>query len=60
MKPMKAKELEKLLFEMGFKLKKQSKHIIYDKDGTHVAVPRSKTIAPGTLRNILKIARSLA
>lgn len=52
---MKYRELHRLLQEYKFFIVRYNKHIIYSNGTTNVAVPHTKIIATGTLRDIFKI-----
>lgn len=52
---MKFKELHRLLLERGYLIVRESKHHIYSNGHHTIAVPHSKDIAVGTLRDVFKI-----
>jgi predicted RNA binding protein YcfA (HicA-like mRNA interferase family) len=55
MKPMKYKNLERILYQEGFVHCRFSKHIIFEKGSWKIAVPHTREVSPGTLRDIFKI-----
>lgn len=54
MKPMSFREVVKIVEQAGFTLGRSSKHIIYVKNGIHLAIPHTREVSPGTLRDILR------
>lgn len=54
MSDMKQKDMIKLLEQEGFRLARSSKHLIYKKNSTTIAIPHGKTIKRNTVKQILK------
>ena len=52
---MKFKDLHRYLNQRGYFIVRHSKHIIYSNNSRTLAVPHTKTISDGTLRDIFKI-----
>jgi predicted RNA binding protein YcfA (HicA-like mRNA interferase family) len=59
MKPMKLKDVKRLLEKENFVLDRNSGHIIYYKNGRHIALSRDSEVSPGVMRQIVKLIKEL-
>lgn len=52
---MKFKQLHRILMARGYMIVRESKHHIYSNGSKTIAVPHTKEVAIGTLRDIFKV-----